>query len=191
MLLVFVSATFLRLNNIGMVQRRDAVESADKQGDIYVLQNRLYDLQRYVASHMNADPGKIALVGQHERDYQKAKKAAADAAAATPGQSVYAEVTATCDARAKMQGWLAWGDPRYNACTDEEYAKYPEASLPSATLKTPSPDLYYHTYTSPLWSPDFAGFSALAALLVLLVIIARLIGIAVLRLMLRSQYQSV
>ena len=28
----FVSATFLRLNNIGMIERRDAVINADKEG---------------------------------------------------------------------------------------------------------------------------------------------------------------
>ena len=57
----FISATFLRLNNVGMVERRESVEHADKAGDIVNLQQRLYDLQRYVSTHMNADPGKIAL----------------------------------------------------------------------------------------------------------------------------------
>ena len=30
---VFVAATFLRLNNIGMIERRDAVYAADEAGD--------------------------------------------------------------------------------------------------------------------------------------------------------------
>jgi len=29
----FISATFLRLNNIGMIERRDAVINTDKEGD--------------------------------------------------------------------------------------------------------------------------------------------------------------
>ena len=57
----FVAATFLRLNNVGMIERREAVEDADKSGDVIALSQRLYDLQRYVSAHMNADPGRIAL----------------------------------------------------------------------------------------------------------------------------------
>ena len=33
----FISATFLRLNNVGMVERRQAVENADKAGDVAAL----------------------------------------------------------------------------------------------------------------------------------------------------------
>ena len=47
-LMSFVSATFLRLNNIGMVERRSAVITADAVGNDDVTQSRLYDLQRYV-----------------------------------------------------------------------------------------------------------------------------------------------
>jgi len=54
----FLSATFLRLNNIGMIQRRTAVLNADAVGDNEITQNRLYDLQRYVTSHMNTDMNK-------------------------------------------------------------------------------------------------------------------------------------
>ena len=39
----FVAATFLRLNSIGMVQRRDAVIPADKEGNNDAIINRLYD----------------------------------------------------------------------------------------------------------------------------------------------------
>ena len=51
----FISATFLRLNNIVMVQRREAVITADKEGSQDDIVNRLYDLQRYVSSHMNSN----------------------------------------------------------------------------------------------------------------------------------------
>ena len=54
----FIAATFLRLNSIGMVQRREAVISADKQGNEEDIITRLYDLQRYVAAHMNTDLGR-------------------------------------------------------------------------------------------------------------------------------------
>lgn len=75
-LALFVTATFLRLNNIGMVQRREAVMSADKQGDADILRNRLYDLQRYAAAHMNADTGVIYLQESYNRAWQAIQEAA-------------------------------------------------------------------------------------------------------------------
>lgn len=41
----FVAATFLRLNNIGMIERRTAVIAADEAGDNAVTQQRLFALQ--------------------------------------------------------------------------------------------------------------------------------------------------
>ena len=68
----FVAATFLRLNNIGMIERRDAVWAADKTGDVGKVQDRLYDLQRYVASHMNTDPGRVQLDHAYKKAYDQA-----------------------------------------------------------------------------------------------------------------------
>jgi len=42
----FLSATFLRLNNTGMVQRRNAVAAADKVGDTQQVTERVAGLQR-------------------------------------------------------------------------------------------------------------------------------------------------
>jgi uncharacterized SAM-binding protein YcdF (DUF218 family) len=39
----FISATFLRLNNIGMIERRSAVLAADEAGKADAIQDRLYD----------------------------------------------------------------------------------------------------------------------------------------------------
>jgi len=38
----FIAATFLRLNNVGMIERREAVISADQKGDEEIIINRLY-----------------------------------------------------------------------------------------------------------------------------------------------------
>ena len=68
----FIAATFLRLNNIGMVQRREAVLVADKEGNDEVIINRLYDLQRHVSSHMNTDLGRgVYLEESYTRDYDE------------------------------------------------------------------------------------------------------------------------
>ena len=69
----FITATFLRLNNVGMVERREAVYTADKTDDSVGLASRLYDLQRFVSAHMNADPGRVALVKTYERDNERHK----------------------------------------------------------------------------------------------------------------------
>ena len=53
----FISATFLRLNNVGMVERRESVENADKAGDIVNLQQRLYDLQHYAGQRQRSSCG--------------------------------------------------------------------------------------------------------------------------------------
>ena len=66
--MMLMSATFLRLNNIGMVQRQKAVEQADKQGDMQAVQDRLYDLRRYVSDHMNTSGARIYLHEKYNRD---------------------------------------------------------------------------------------------------------------------------
>ena len=65
-LVCFVAATFLRINNVGMIQRRSAVATADKSGNETQIFNRLQDLQRYSTTHMNASSGVIYLQHQYE-----------------------------------------------------------------------------------------------------------------------------
>lgn len=187
-LALFVTATFLRLNNIGMIQRRDAVMSADKEGDTDVLQNRLYDLQRYAAAHMNADTGPIDLQDSYNRAAEAAKKKAE--AETQGGANIYKKIEdEVCGPRARANGWR-WPDARYIACQRTELAKYPEAQQGSGQVTLPDGKLFRHSFVSPLWSPDFAGFSVLFCLLITLVIVGRLAGIAVLRLLLYRYYKS-
>ncbi|MDO5343335.1 MAG: hypothetical protein Q4F02_00270 [Candidatus Saccharibacteria bacterium] len=187
-MLGFVTATFLRLNNIGMIERRDAVINADKQDDTDTLQRRVYDLQRYVSSHMNADPGRIALEYSYERAY---KAALAEFEAKVKSQSsndTVAKVRQECDARAQAGGWGRFyrtADPRYVACINEEWAKYPAASTAASKFTPPSPAPFYQTFVPPLWSSDFAGWSLLATGVVGLLIIARLFSMLALRTLLK------
>ena len=57
LLIAFIAATFLRLNNIGMIQRRDAVLAADKAGDETVTQSRFFYLKRYFFDHAKSSKG--------------------------------------------------------------------------------------------------------------------------------------
>ncbi len=171
-----------------MIERRTAVIAADEAGNAAVTQQRLFALQRYVTSHMNTDPGRIAFIGQHQRDSQKLKDQAASQGSSDG--NVYQKAAAVCDPIARDEGWR-WPDPRYTQCIDTELSKYPAASGPVMSIKVPDVSMYYHTYVSPAWSPDFAGFSLLACVILVLMILVRLVSLFVLRLLLKHHYKSV
>lgn len=177
----FIAATFLRLNNIGMVQRRQAVYTADTKGEDKVLQNRLYDLQRYVTSHMNTDMDKgVFLIATYNRD----KQALIAQAAAGNNGNIYKKAQDVCAPQ-----FASWS-PAYVQCTVNELAKYPSGGdLNSAVNLPPGP--YLHVFVSPLWSPDFAGWSVLVCVVILIMILARFIGVIILRILLRRHYKSI
>ena len=119
----FISATFLRLNNVGMVERRESVEHADKAGDIVNLQQRLYDLQRYVSTHMNADPGKIALDHMYKQMYDRKLKEFEEEIKNQSNNDTVSKVRAVCDARAQQGGYgrfTTQAGPGENSCFKEE-----------------------------------------------------------------------
>lgn len=186
----FLAATFLRLNNIGMIERRAAVIAADEHGDREQIQKRLYDLQRYVSKHMNTDPGKIALTEQYARDSARIKAEIEAAGDSNPNGNIYKKAADVCDPIGQAQGWR-WPDPRYTACIEQELTKYPATSGVVEKVTLPDPAMYYHTFVPPLWSPDFAGFSVLLCLLILAMIVIRAISLGVLKLLLRRHYSSV
>ena len=182
-LMAFVAATFLRLNNIGMSQRREAVLAADKDGNEEIIQSRLYDLQRFSAEHMNSDTGPFYLEGQYKRDAQDAVNAAKEKNDSSENINVKAE--AVC----KPQ-FTAWS-PAYVQCFADELAKYPPSPDPTQNVTLPSTSLYRHDYASPLWSPDFAGVSVLVCVVILLMIAVRLATLGVLRLLLKRHYRGI
>lgn len=181
-LAAFLAATFLRLNNIGMIQRRDAVLAADKAGDTTSVTNRLYDLQRYAAAHMNANTGPFYLEHQYKRDVEK--KVTEASVTTNPYGNINAEVDSICRSRhsSYSQAWVQ--------CFVEELSKYPATPSPEAAPDLPSSDLYRYSFISPRWSPDFAGWSVALCLAISLMILARLVSLGILRLMLKSHYRG-
>lgn len=177
-----VSATFLRLNNIGMIERRAAVFSADKTGDQETIRARLFDLQRYTSGHMNADSGTIYLEAQYRRDTQAAIEAAS---ARDSGNNINVKADQVC--KAQFGGY----SQAYVQCFASELAKYPAGANQPDKADLPNPALYRHNFSSPLWSPDFAGFSLVICMLIAIVIIARLIALVLLRAMLHRHYARV
>ncbi len=179
-LMVFLSATFLRLNNVGMVQRRNAVLDSDKTGNTQELTSRIYDLQRYSAAHMNADSGVFYLQQTYNRDVQAL--VSANSAQSTSNQSVNDAAEAVC--HPQFSSW----SPAYVQCFVNELNKHTGPnSLP--TVQLPSPALYRYSFVAPLWSPDFAGWSVLLTGLIMIAIILRIVTLFVLRLLLKRHYR--
>ena len=183
LLVGFIAATFLRLNNIGMIQRRDAVLAADKAGDTAAIESRLYDLQRYVAAHMNTETGPFYLEQQYRRDAQKAVDAASNDD--NPNGNINVKAEAVC----KPQ-YTVWS-PAYVQCFTDELAKFPPSPDPAQNVALPSTTLYRHEFSDPLWSPDFAGWSVVVGVVILLMIVTRLISLGILRLLLKQHYRGI
>ena len=176
-----IAATFLRLNNIGMIERRTAVFSADERGDTEIIAARLFDLQRYTAAHMNASTGPVDLEGQFKRDTQAAIAQGNEAAGS--GANINIKADKTCKQR---HGGYSYA---YVLCFADELGKYPAADVNKVELPSAGP--YRHSFISPVWSADFAGFSLLLCLAILLIIIARLVSLGLLRLLLRRHYKTI
>lgn len=180
----FVSATFLRLNNVGLIARQNAVLAADEAGDSAVTTQRLYDLQQYVSAHMNTDMGKGLYL---ESSYNRDTKAVYDKATLdiNPYGNIYKKAQDLCTSR-----FSSWSYA-YLQCITDELAKYPASQELVSSVHLPSPENYRHVFISPVWSPDFAGWSVLLTLAIGLVIIAQLAALGVLRLILSRRYRSV
>ena len=181
-LMLFVSATFLRLNNTGMIERRNAVENADKNGDADDIAARIYDLQRYSAAHMNADSGVFYLQQTYNRNVQAAVEASSRASA--QNKSLNAKAEAVCKPQFSSYSTA------YLQCFVAELEKH-KGSNTLPTVEMPNPALYRYGFISPLWSPDFAGFSVLITLLIAFVIVLRIIVLLTLRILLRHRYRQV
>jgi hypothetical protein len=172
----FLAATFLRLNNIGMIERRNAVISADEVGNKEITKDRLYDLQRYVSSHMNTNLGKgVYLESSYKRDTQAAYEAVES------DSNVYRLVQEYC-----MPRFSNWSQA-YVQCVANRLSEYPETELP----KLPNTSAYLHSFVSPLWSPDFAGWSLLICAILLVAIIFRITGYFVLKTILKRRYPTI
>lgn len=180
-----LAATFLRLNNIGMIERRTAVKQADERGNEAAIANNLFSLQRWTASHMNTDSEAFYLEHSYRRDVKKATQSQQGSSGVTA--RIVKEADAICKARFGNTYSSA-----YVLCFAEEQAKlikkYPRVDV---SVKLPNPELYRHEFSSPSWSPDFAGWSLLFCGLIALVILFRLVSLVILKLLLRRHYTGI
>ena len=180
----FIAATFLRLNNIGMVERRAAVITADTSGDSEKTKERLFDLQRYVTSHMNTNMGKgVYLEETYKKDVQAAYASATNDT--NPNGNIYKKAQEVCRPQFDYMSYA------YIQCTTSELAKYPASNDLISSVELPKADSYRHNYISPIWSPDFAGFSVLIFVVILIMIISRFIVVIILKIILHQRYKGI
>lgn len=183
LLCTMITLTFLRFTNINMVQRREAVLQADKQADSQALRNNLSALQRYSAEHMNTTRQPLYLQDSYNRDAKKAIELQGSSEAVNSGAIAHA--VAICTSR---HGGYS---PAYVQCVVSEQANIPGSSGVQKKLELPNENLYRHTFYSPLWTPDFTGYSVLVCLFLSLLIIVRLVSLVILKILVKQRYSSV
>jgi hypothetical protein len=176
---VVIAAIFLRLNNLGMVERRAAVYAADKAGDADQLQTAASDLQNYVAHHMNTTTGRIALQDSYNRDLAVAVNAARPPEI---NPAVYGAATENCRSQVYIGGYRAYAQCVANAVGQSETTLQ--------TVKPPQEDTYYLSYAAPRLSLDVAGFMVMISILIIVVIFARLLTGVILRILLKIKYRA-
>lgn len=158
----------LRANNQQMIELRQAVYSADKEGSD--VQQPLKELQAYVTSHMNTslNSGQTGVYPPIQLKYTYERLVAANNDAfARANSQLYTEAQAHCE-RANPSG--ASGGGRIPCI--QEYVQTRSTAKPA-----PIPDaLYKFSFVSPKWSPDLAGISMLIAILSGLTFVITFIG---------------
>lgn len=170
LLLALLAATIcvfaLRDNNKHMLELRDAVYAADKNGTD--VRKPLQDLQAYVTSHMNTDlsaggtsvypPIQLKYTYQRLLEAQKQKRLQAN-------KGLYSQAQAHCEALNRVD----FSGHNRVPCI-EKYVR--EHGNRAKTVPAVPDDLYKFSFASPRWSPDLAGWSmVLAALSGLLFIV--------------------
>ena len=188
-LMVFASATLLRLDHIKMTTLRSAVLLADKEDNEIALAEDLNALKDFVFNHTvvniidNNGNKKLEFgtgVFYLEQSYLRAAAAALREASeaeiddSNPNGNVYAAASAVCRPLAIANGW-SWDTPAHIECCQTELAKYPADTLDDGTVKVkiPSTELYRREFSSPVWTPSFAGFIILITLMLGVVIFIR------------------
>lgn len=182
-LLAFISATLLRLNNVGMLQRREAVLNADSSGDKDATANALIQLQQYSAAHMNANTGVFYLEGAYKQEVKAAYKKAAEYS--DPSGNVNVKADAICKPKFTQYSQA------YTDCFAAALKTFPDAPDPNKTIKFPDTNLFRHEFIAPRFSLDFAGLSIVICIVIALMIVVRLIVLGILALVLKRRYKSV
>lgn len=166
---ISISIFALRNNNLQMVSLRNEVYSADEQnGNVETALNKL---RSYVYSHMNTDlragssssGAPIQLVNRFNRAVAAEQ---ARVAALNNATQVYADAQAKCEKSSLPLTVRA-------QCIQDYVAEYGNG-IPQLNL--PPKEFYTFDFVSPAWSPDLAGWSLVASIVLVLLLIIRLLS---------------
>lgn len=186
LLSLLITATFFRLNSLTMSELRRAVIAADEKGDSAALHTATGALGSYVTAHMNTSLGDgFYLTASYERAREAAVQAAADTA--NPDSALYQQASVECQSASVR---AAYGG-LYVPCVLAKVKELGSSTTLTAELQLPRPELYKIDFVSPLWSPDGAGISVAISALILLMIIARITGVVVLKLLLKTRFKTI
>lgn len=161
-----VAVLALRHNNLHMMALKEAVYTADKNdGDT---QKALQNLQVYVTSHMNTDLSAgndavyppIQLKYTYDRLVQQESKQLA-----STNTKLYNDAQKHCEALDSTDF-----SGRNRVPCIQQYVKDHGANLPAVPES-----LYKFDFVSPMWSPDFAGWSLVVATISLLAFLVLLV----------------
>lgn len=173
-ILLLMSGYFLRHNNLQMVRLRNAVVQADERGGDVA--RALKELNHHVFHHMNTEIVRpIELVGTYER----AAEAVIAAATRTSSPNIYTQATKHCEQQGVLLTSIA-------QCASEYIMRNKPDNL-EREIVLPDKNRFIYTFASPLWTPDMAGFSLLAALVLALWVLARAFEYAAVKLVIRSR----
>jgi len=196
--LLFLDATFLRLDHIKMSELREAVLAADQSDNDEEVSRTLEELKAFVFSNIvinivddNGEQKITFGTGPFylEHQYIRAANAALEkaeqniASDSNPNGNIYQLASNVCRAAAISNGWT-WDNPNYINCMVGEINKYPAADeiQDQIIASLPSTELYRKNYASPLWAPTVSGFLILITIIIIVVIFIRAIIWVILRL---------
>ena len=161
-ILAVLSVVLLRINNLNMIEYRNAVIAADESRDVKKVETAAESLKLFVSAHMNTDTGQVPLQNLYNQAVSEAfgKVNAVDS-------SAYAEATEACKSVLAQRGYSG-----YSACVADSVG-VSESNFNQPDL--PNPALYYLSFVSPQWSFDPAGVVFLALVVVFSAIILKLL----------------
>ncbi len=166
--LVITGTVFLfsyRHNNVVALQLRDQVLTVDKNnGDI---EASLKKLREFTYSHMNANlaggQGNVYPPIQLKYRYERLVAAQKQATEAVNGQ-IYTQAQTYCE------HLISTGRPIGRVPCIQDYVT---SHTPQAAVAIPDA-LYKFDFVSPVWSPDLAGWTLLASIILAVILVLRL-----------------
>lgn len=180
-LLVFVmlAAIFLRLNNIGMIERRIDLIEADKTGEISQVQEAALNLQNYVTRRMNTATGRVALQTLYDQAMEAALAAAKPPEISDELYNIAQDECRPVLRAGRVESWME--------CIAERSGI---ESFNPDQVRAISPDAFYIEFVSPVVSFDAAGITVLICFLIGFIIASRIIVVVILHIILKIRYKT-